>query len=285
MQTIPAFRFDRDALTAMAQAHAAEFQSGDPFPHIAIPNFLPDDVARALASEFPGVNDIKWDLHGPGDSTHTNDPNIEKVASSQEQEFPPLIRHVMHEFNSGVFLDFVSTLTGFKNLIPDPWFGSCGLHSTGRGGRLMIHTDASRHPNDNLHQILNLIYYVTPDWQAEWGGGLELWDREAKGMVKKIVPAFNTMLLFYTGSNSYHGHPHPLQSPLGTRRNTMALYYYTTERQIDEDYEGYNRTTTWIRTNEHDRHMPLKVRLKETARDHLPKPIFRALKAGAALLR
>jgi hypothetical protein len=266
MKTIPAFQFDRDEM-------------------IAIPNFLPDDVARALASEFPGVRDINWHLEGPGHSSHSADPNIEKITSSHEPYFPPLIRHVMHEFNSGVMLDFVSRLTGYQGLIPDPWFGGCGLHSTGRGGRLMVHADASRHPNENLHQILNLIYYVTPGWQEAWGGGLEMWCRDAKTMVKKVVPEFNTMLLFYTGSKSYHGHPHPITSPEGIRRNSMAVYYYTTDREVDDEYTGYNRSVSWVRTNDYDRKMPLSRRLKEAARAYLPGPIVRGLEAGAGLLR
>jgi hypothetical protein len=191
----------------------------------------------------------------------------------------------MHEFNSGVMLDFVSRLTGYQGLIPDPWFGGCGLHSTGRGGRLMVHADASRHPNENLHQILNLIYYVTPGWQEDWGGGLEMWCRDAKTMVKKVVPEFNTMLLFYTGSKSYHGHPHPITSPEGIRRNSMAVYYYTTDREVDDDYTGYNRSVSWVRTNDHDRKMSLSRRLKEAARAYLPGPIVRGLEAGAGLLR
>ena len=39
----------------------------------------------------------------------------------------------------------------------------------------MVHADASRHQNPKLQQVINLIYYVTPDWKDEYNGQLELW--------------------------------------------------------------------------------------------------------------
>lgn len=260
---IPAFRFDRDRMTALAEEYAGRFQSNQPFQHIVIPNFLPENIARLLASEFPGIDAIDWLLEGPGAVEHSADKNIEKVSSENEALFPPLIRHVMHEFNSATFIDFLTTLTQFKALAPDPSFRGCGLHSTGPGGRLMVHTDSSRHPNPEMHQIINMIYYVTPGWQDEWGGHLELWDKEATRCVTKIKPEFNSMLVFFTGRKSYHGHPHPVSSPPGVRRNSLAAYYYTTHRSIDEDYAGHTDWVEWVRTNELDKRAKISTRIVE----------------------
>jgi 2OG-Fe(II) oxygenase superfamily len=277
MDDIPAFRFSKDQLAALASELASQFRHSEPFSHLVLRNFLPDDIANRLAQEFPGPNDINWRLAGPGDVTHSGDKNIEKISTSNEQLFPPLIRHVMHEFNSGTFLNFVSDLTGFEKLAPDPWFHGCGLHSTGKGGRLMIHADASRHPNPKLQQILNLIYYVTPNWQEEWGGHLELWDKKASACVKRVAPEFNSALIFFTGTKSYHGHPHPLAAPDGIRRNSLAVYYYTTERVVDEDYEGYKNYVQWVRTNDLDKQLSLYHRGKAAARRFLPAKLVNVL--------
>jgi Rps23 Pro-64 3,4-dihydroxylase Tpa1-like proline 4-hydroxylase len=230
---------------------------------VLLPNILPREIADKLAHEFPGIDDIDWLFEGAGSAKHTADKHIEKVSSSREALFPPLIRHVMHEFNSGTFLEFLEALTGFQRLIPDPSFGGCGLHSTGRGGRLMVHADSSRHPNPTLHQIINMIYYITPDWQDEWGGDLELWDEEARQCVKKVKPEFNSMLIFFTGIRCYHGHPHPITSPDGVRRNSMASYYYTTDRPLDGSYAGYTDLVNWIPTNELDKNMKLSTRVRQ----------------------
>lgn len=282
MKQIPAFRFERDALQELAERYSAEFQSNQPFPHVVIPNFLPEDLARSLAAEFPAPADIRWKLEGPGDSKHTHDPNVEKIGCSDETQFPPLIRHMMHEFNSGVFLAFVQQLTGFENLVPDPVFRGCGLHSTGRGGRLMVHADASRHPNPKFDQILNMIYYVTPDWQSEWGGQLELWKSDMSVCEKSVSPSFNSMLIFFTGDKCFHGHPHPIESPLGVRRNSMAVYYYTTDRVNDETYDGYKNFVQWKRTTTHDRQVTMTHRVKSAVRRYLP---VRAVNALAGFVR
>ena len=50
----------------------------------------------------------------------------------------------------------------------------------------MLHLDASRHPNPDLHQLINCIYYCSPDWQPEWGGGLEFWNADATECGKQL---------------------------------------------------------------------------------------------------
>jgi hypothetical protein len=280
--TIPAFRLERDCMIALADAHANEFQTNTPFPHVVIPNFLPADVARMLADEFPNPGQIPWTVAGPGHVRHSNDPNIEKLEAHDETVFPDFIRHVMHEFNSGTFMMFLERLTGYKMLSPDPTFSGCGLHSTGRGGRLMVHADASRHPNPKLQQILNMIYYVTPDWQEEWGGQLELWERDMSKCSKRVVPTFNSALIFFTGVKSFHGHPHPLTTPPGVRRNSLAAYYYTTERQSGVDFDGHRAYVDWQRTTSYDRSVTGSQRVKYAAKKYLPRPVVRALRSFVA---
>jgi hypothetical protein len=285
MNLIPAFRFTKADLQILAAEKASSFRAAEPFPHLVISDFLPVEIAHAIAAEFPKPHEINWRLAGPGDAAHSGDPDIEKITTPNEDLFPPLIRHMMHEFNSGVFVDFLSELTGFKPLSPDPSFHGCGLHSTGRGGRLMVHADASRHPNPKFHQILNMIYYVTPDWQDTWGGELELWDAELSKCVKVVSPNFNSMLVFFTGSKSYHGHPNPLTSPAGVRRNSLAAYYYTTDREIDGTYEGYKNYVEWVRTTDLDSKRSVYHAGKALARKFLPASMVNRLARVVRQLR
>ena len=274
---IPAFSFSSAKLKALSEQYGAKFRENTPFPHVVIPNFLPRDLAKKISDEFPDPDAIDWLLEGPGNVAHTKDKYIEKISSSNEELFPPLIRHVMHEFNSGTFMNFIGDLTGYKSLVPDPSFGGCGLHSTGAGGRLMIHADASRHPNSSLHQILNMIYYITPDWQDEWGGHLELWDSEGKVCEKRVKPEFNSMLIFFTGSRCYHGHPLPVTSPKGVRRNSLAAYYYTTDRQVDEAYDGHQIHVTWVPTNDLDQKVSAKRKVRLFLNRILPSSLSKAM--------
>ena len=170
MKMIPAFYLNHDRMQALAQQHAESFKNAKPFRHTYIDNFLPDDIANMLADEFPGPGDIPWERGGDRATLQT----MHKLGHSNEEQFAPLTRHVMHEFNSSTFIRFLTTLTGQAGLIVDPHFRASGLNSTGRGGKLMIHADKSRHPNKKVYQIFNMIYFLNRDWKEEWGGHLEL---------------------------------------------------------------------------------------------------------------
>lgn len=251
----------------LSAAYRDSFQNAEPFPHVVIDDFLPIDVANRIGESFPSIEDKCWLLEGPGDSKHTADPKVEKVVTQNEEGFPPYIRHMMSQFQTGIFCSFLNDLTGFDHLTPDPHHLGCGLHSTGNGGRLMLHLDASRHPNPGFHQLVNCIYYCSPGWQPEWGGTLELWNADATECVKKVPPLFNRLVVFYTGGKSWHGHPHPVTAPEGMRRNSLALYYYTTDSSLsDIDYTNY---VHWKAVTEHDKPTALH-RVKSVVRAILP---------------
>ncbi len=93
-----------------------------------------------------------------------------------------------------------------------------------------IHLDYSIHPKMDLQRKLNLIVYLTEDWDTSWGGGLELWSHnsETNLPLKKEVTVdnkFNRAILFDTTQNSWHGLPQPITCPEGTYRKSIAVYY------------------------------------------------------------
>ena len=110
-------------------------------------------------------------------------------------------------------LEFLEGLTTIQGLIPDPYFIGGGYHETGRGGKLGIHADFRINEQLHLHRRLNVIIYLNERWQPEWGGALELWDREMKEKCREVMPVFNRCVIFNTDANSFHGHPDPLQRP------------------------------------------------------------------------
>lgn len=266
--------FTRERMDALAAQYHDQFMNAEPFEHVAIDNFLPDDVARRIAGAFPGLDDINWRLEGPGDSKHSGDRRIEKVTTGDEEQFPPFVRLMMMQFQSGIFCNFLDKLTGHQFLLPDANHHGCGLHSTGPGGRLMLHIDASRHPNKRLNQLINCIYYCTPDWQDEWGGNLELWDEDATKCVASIAPKFNRLAIFRVSGKSWHGQPFPLKAPEGVRRNSLALYYYSADP--DATGYGYSNFVRWKAVSEHDKATPLH-RVKALIRAYAPTPVVNGI--------
>ena len=146
MEKIPAFYFDKKKLDLLAKEHKVEFANAKPFSHIVIDNFLDKDILDLLIKEFPNNSNPAWIEWGPGQTTSTSKKHRRKRGLSDENQFAPFTRHFMGQIISQTFIDFLSKLTDIKDIVVDPSFNSCGLHSTGRGGKLMIHADDNRHP-------------------------------------------------------------------------------------------------------------------------------------------
>ena len=127
----------------------------------------------------------------------------------------------------------------------DPYLMGGGLHEIKRGGVLKVHTDFNRHPIFNLDRRINVLIYLNKNWKKEYGGNLELWDKNMNKCIKKIQPLFNSMVIFSTTDFSNHGHPDPLTCPDNISRKSLALYYFSSGRPKTEinDMNIKNRTS------------------------------------------
>jgi hypothetical protein len=199
-----------------------EFRENQPYPHVHLKEFLDADVAAEMSTEFPGLATDAW--------TRYKHPNENKLGLAKRSLFPQLLGDVVDELNSAPFVHWLSQLTGIPNLVSDDMLEGGGLHQSGTGGFLNVHTDFSNHHyHKNWRRQVNLILYLNPGWQEPWGGALELWDRDMRRCVTKVPPLFNEALIFRTDEISYHGFPDPLRCPEGESRKSLALYYYTVE--------------------------------------------------------
>src|SRR5437879_4294134 len=146
------------------------YATAKPFPHVAIDNFFDPLLLDLVLSEFPKPGQIKW-------RRFDNEREI-KLASAAEAFFGPTTRLLLYHLNSITFLEFLSSVTGITNLIPDPCFDGGGLHQIEQGGKLAVHADFNKHPRYGLDRRLNLLLYLNKDWREEYGGHLELWNRD-----------------------------------------------------------------------------------------------------------
>jgi Rps23 Pro-64 3,4-dihydroxylase Tpa1-like proline 4-hydroxylase len=128
---------------------------------------------------------------------------------------------------------FLSELTGIKGLIADPYHAGAGLHETKRGGHLSVHADFPEHESMRINRRLNLLIYLNEDWQEDYGGALELWDKRMRKATQKVLPVFGRAVIFSTARDTYHGHPDPLTCPEHRSRRSIATYYYTAPPETD----------------------------------------------------
>jgi Rps23 Pro-64 3,4-dihydroxylase Tpa1-like proline 4-hydroxylase len=219
--TYAAFHFDPLHLRALAEPLRDSFAEKDPFNHVVIDSFLPERVLDDVLAELPVVP--------RGDNNDMSPTGLSergKTANIEPSFFGPQTTNLLYQLNAGDFLDFLESVTGIKGLISDLRLVGGGYHLTRRGGRLAVHTDFSHHPQWNIRRRLNLILYLNRDWREEYGGHLELWDKELTGCKKRVLPIFNRCVIFSTDADSVHGQPEPLACPPNRGRQSLALYYY-----------------------------------------------------------
>lgn len=214
---------DPDVLWRRAEELREQYQKAKPFPHIAIDDFFPPDVVEAVLAEFPDPSGVAWQKF--------DNARERKLACREERLLGPAARGLIWQMNSQVFLRFLEIMSGIENLISDPQLSGGGMHQILRGGKLGMHVDFNKHGSYRLDRRLNLLLYLNKDWKEEYGGHLELWDKDMKACEKKILPIFNRVAVFSTTETSWHGHPNPLTCPEGWSRKSLALYYYTNGRE------------------------------------------------------
>ena len=254
----------------MQSAHES-YLNAKPYPHVVFDNFFDPYLVDQILQEFPAPGTIAW-------QKFDNAKEI-KLASSKEATFGSAARLLMYHLNSSTFLNFLSGVTGIPHLIPDPEFEGGGLHQIVRGGKLGVHADFNKHRSMNLDRRLNLLLYLNKDWKEEYGGHLELWDREMKGCQSRVLPVFNRVMVFGTTDFTYHGHPTPLQCPEGWTRKSLALYYYSNGRPAEEVTGGHS--TLFRSRDDKDFRLTTRQRLKGLASDLLPPIVARALRSGS----
>ncbi len=211
---------DVDTARAAAAPFAQEYQSGQPYNHICIDNFLPESVLRKVQGDLAS-------LHENEDSESFQRAQENLKTQYNPDRLPTYSRELFHAFNSRPFLLFLEEMTGITGLIPDPYFIGAGIHRVSNGGHLDIHADFNLHKQMNLERRLNVLIYLNDEWREEWGGSFEIWENDMSAKVKGFVPLFNRMCCFSTGSNTFHGNPEKVNHPNGEPRQSIALYYYT----------------------------------------------------------
>lgn len=253
------------SISAIGAQYRAQYNSAIPFPHIVLPDFIDEDILELCLRDFPSIPDSAAGYR-------RSQENL-KFEFKPETLSPP-VRSLFYSFNSIPFVGFIENLTGIKGLIPDPYFAGAGFHQVSEGGHLDIHTDFNFHSAMRLERRINVLIYLNKDWKEEYGGCFEIWDQKMSRCCRRVVPAFNTCVIFNTSLTSFHGNPVAVHHPERKSRRALALYYYT----ATWDKTHHARTTQFkVRPASSDE-FDWRVRVNEVVEDVLPPIALRALR-------
>lgn len=225
------------------EALRQQYRDASPYPHFKIDNFLDDRFALEVANAYPSYQTAL----AMGKEYNALNERL-KVQVTDRTRFPNPVGRLCDELNSHEFLSALEYITGIPNLKSDEQLAGGGMHVTGSGGLLDVHVDFNYIADRKLHRRLNILVYLNENWDAQWGGNIELWDSDVRNCMQSFPPVLNRCLVFETSENSYHGVT-PVACPKGVMRKSFAAYYYTTEPPAGWDGEEHS-TVFRARPNE-----------------------------------
>lgn len=208
-----------DRLRSQSESLRTTYAAGQPYPHLAIENLFDPDVLDRVVAEFPQPGNRDWFVWDHEYELKTTSRGIRGLST-----FTQLLCLWL---NSAEFIAEIERITGIKNLVGDPTFTGAGMHEIFPGGWLGMHTDYTRHPSLSLKRRVNLLIYLNRDWDADWGGELELWDKNGTGNRTSYPPYFNQTVIFPTTPETFHGVPRQLSCPDGRSRKLLSIYYWS----------------------------------------------------------
>lgn len=182
-------------LEADKEAIAADFaaEKGVQTKFAAIDGLLPKDIASKFADAFPPVGEMRL----------LDSFREKKYTSKSLERFDPLIADITFAFQDEHVVQLVAEITGIKDAVGDPHLYAGGISAMTRGHFLNPHLDNSHDGDQKNYRVLNLLYYVSPNWKAGNGGNLELWDPDVTTPIE-IASLFNRLVLMATNDKSYH---------------------------------------------------------------------------------
>lgn len=229
--TLEPWTFDRDALVELGRSHRAAYAAAQPYPHVVIDGLLGQARSMALAHAFPTASHAGWKRRDYVEQS----ARLGQLQRTGFDDVDVALRWLLAELNGLAFVEFLSALTGRRDLIADPQFVGAGLLATLPGGHLGVHVDFNRDSARHLDRVLSVLYYVPITWDDGWGGELELWNRSRTACEVRIAPLRDRLVVMAFGEDHWHGHPSPLRCPDGHMRAVVAAHYFAARSQADED--------------------------------------------------
>ncbi len=178
----------RQRLSAEKDRLRQEFLAPGRIASAFVDNLLPEEWARQIYRAFPPTDRMR--------RLQTLREN--KFVGAQMDRFASVLEEAVYAFQAPDIVELIGSITGLRRLQPDEHLYAGGLSLMVKGNFLNPHLDNSHDKDRRLYRVLNLLYYVTPDWPENEGGNLELWDRGPKQPGREIHSKFNRLVLMQT---------------------------------------------------------------------------------------
>lgn len=168
--------------------------SKDQIGFFYIDDLLPEDLAKACFDVFPKTSEMRC----------LKSIREYKYVSAQMNKHHDLLEQVLYAFQDEKIVKLIGKICDIKSLYADESLYAGGLSQMAHQNFLNPHLDNSHDAERERWRVLNLLYYVTPDWKTENGGHLELWPSGPKDKPLVIESKFNRLAVMATHDSSWH---------------------------------------------------------------------------------
>ena len=180
-----------------------------------IDDLLPVDIAKEIHRAFPR----------PEEMNLNKSLREHKHIAAQMDQYHPLLEQAIYAFQDTEVVSLIQSICEIDKLEPDTHLYAGGISTMKKGQFLNPHLDNSHDKERNRWRVLNLLYYVNPNWEDGYGGDLELWPDGLKGEPIVIPSTFNRLVVMATHQGSWHAvRPVQVDEP----RNCVSNYYFST---------------------------------------------------------
>ena len=227
-----------------------------------VDGLLPDALAKSMYDAFPATEDMRF----------KESLRERKLISAQMNKHNPLLEEAIYAFQDPRITALLEEITGLRSLEPDAHLYAGGISMMLKDHFLNPHIDNSHDKDRNRYRVLNLLYYVTPGWDAPSGGNLELWDEGPKGKPREIPSRFNRLVVMQTDRHSWHS-----VNPVRADGRRCCISNYTFSPYPTDDAEYFHVTSFRGRPDQFLRDLALRAdaRLRMEIRKLFTKGLFK----------
>ncbi|MFT7251590.1 MAG: Rps23 Pro-64 3,4-dihydroxylase Tpa1-like proline 4-hydroxylase [Flavobacterium sp.] len=179
-------------------------------------DILPLELAKQIYSVFPKSSEMVL----------KKSIREDKYIGVQMNKYNALLEEVLYAFQDERIVNLIGKICDIENLQPDSNLYAGGISMMANKQFLNPHLDNSHDKDRNLWRVLNLLYYVTPNWEEDYGGSLELWPNGLKNKQITLHSKFNRLAVMATHNESLHS-----VSPVNFEgsRKCVSNYYFSNE--------------------------------------------------------
>lgn len=187
-----------------------------------IDDLLPKTLAEKCFQVFPDPSEMRC----------LKSMREYKYISAQMDKHDSLLEEVLYAFQDDKIVKLIGEICNIKSLYADESLYAGGLSLMAKDNYLHPHLDNSHDAQRERWRVLNLLYYVTPNWETQNGGHLEIWPKGPKKEPVVIESKFNRLAVMATHDASWHS---VNKVNVDLSRRCISNYYFSDHALNEKD--------------------------------------------------